>query len=182
MLSSRTEVLSSGLRLFTCGVRKSMSMNPACVEEAEWLTELLALTNPLSSVEGAATLNIILLFLLHRTNSDSALHTSAMNPNPQDSFGMNQQMGRGPLQRNGESKRTHGKRVRPQPKRKYKNETFLTKRNLLKKFYNIHSSSQGNAPEGPFCEHTRGLFVSLFMCLLCCVLDSQHELWLTGEE
>lgn len=38
-----------------------------------------------------------------RTNSDSALHTSAMNPNPQDPFGMNQQMGRGPPQRNGES-------------------------------------------------------------------------------
>lgn len=35
-----------------------------------------------------------------RTNSDSALHTSAMNPNPQDPFGMNQQMGRGPPQRN----------------------------------------------------------------------------------
>ncbi|KAL3993386.1 membrane-associated phosphatidylinositol transfer protein [Sarotherodon galilaeus] len=42
----------------------------------------------------------LLLFLLHRTNSDSALHTSAMNPNPQDPFGMNQQMGRGPPQRN----------------------------------------------------------------------------------
>ncbi|KAG7481988.1 CREB-regulated transcription coactivator 3 isoform X3 [Solea senegalensis] len=36
-----------------------------------------------------------------RTNSDSALHTSAMNPNPQDPFGMNQQMGRGLPQRNG---------------------------------------------------------------------------------
>ncbi|XP_039858754.1 CREB-regulated transcription coactivator 3 isoform X2 [Simochromis diagramma] len=35
-----------------------------------------------------------------RTNSDSALHTSAMNPNPQDPFGMHQQMGRGPPQRN----------------------------------------------------------------------------------
>ncbi|XP_067293535.1 CREB-regulated transcription coactivator 3 isoform X2 [Pseudorasbora parva] len=35
-----------------------------------------------------------------RTNSDSALHTSAMSPNPQDPFGMNQQMGRGPPQRN----------------------------------------------------------------------------------
>ncbi|KAA0723625.1 CREB-regulated transcription coactivator 3 [Triplophysa tibetana] len=34
------------------------------------------------------------------TNSDSALHTSAMSPNPQDPFGMNQQMGRGPPQRN----------------------------------------------------------------------------------
>lgn len=45
----------------------------------------------------------LLLFLLHRTNSDSALHTSAMNPNPQDPFGMHQQMGRGPPQRNGES-------------------------------------------------------------------------------
>ncbi len=61
-----------------------------------------------ASVQGAGTLCIIilfllLLFLLHRTNSDSALHTSAMNPNPQDPFGMNQQMGRGPPQRNGES-------------------------------------------------------------------------------
>uniref|UniRef100_A0A672SMU2 CREB-regulated transcription coactivator 3-like n=1 Tax=Sinocyclocheilus grahami TaxID=75366 RepID=A0A672SMU2_SINGR len=37
-----------------------------------------------------------------RTNSDSALHTSAMSPNPQDPFGKNQQMGRGPPQRNGE--------------------------------------------------------------------------------
>ncbi|KAL2088302.1 hypothetical protein ACEWY4_015201 [Coilia grayii] len=35
-----------------------------------------------------------------RTNSDSALHTSAMSPNPQDPFGMNQQMARGPPQRN----------------------------------------------------------------------------------
>ncbi|XP_011608132.1 CREB-regulated transcription coactivator 3 isoform X5 [Takifugu rubripes] len=35
-----------------------------------------------------------------RTNSDSALHTSAMNPNPQNPFGMNQHMGRGPPQRN----------------------------------------------------------------------------------
>uniref|UniRef100_A0A671MA57 CREB-regulated transcription coactivator 3-like n=1 Tax=Sinocyclocheilus anshuiensis TaxID=1608454 RepID=A0A671MA57_9TELE len=35
-----------------------------------------------------------------RTNSDSALHTSAMSPNPQDPFGRNQQMGRGPPQRN----------------------------------------------------------------------------------
>ncbi|XP_060767630.1 CREB-regulated transcription coactivator 3 isoform X2 [Neoarius graeffei] len=35
-----------------------------------------------------------------RTNSDSALHTSAMNPNPQDPFSGNQQMGRGPPQRN----------------------------------------------------------------------------------
>ncbi|KAG7271768.1 hypothetical protein CRUP_032671, partial [Coryphaenoides rupestris] len=35
-----------------------------------------------------------------RTNSDSALHTSAMNPNPQDPFGMGQQMGRGLPQRN----------------------------------------------------------------------------------
>uniref|UniRef100_A0A674ESB7 CREB-regulated transcription coactivator 3-like n=1 Tax=Salmo trutta TaxID=8032 RepID=A0A674ESB7_SALTR len=40
-----------------------------------------------------------------RTNSDSALHTSAMNP--QDPFGMNQQMGRGPPQRNGENTHTH---------------------------------------------------------------------------
>ncbi|KAG9352304.1 hypothetical protein JZ751_020717 [Albula glossodonta] len=35
-----------------------------------------------------------------RTNSDSALHTSAMSPNQQEAFGMNQQMGRGPPQRN----------------------------------------------------------------------------------
>ncbi|XP_050931450.1 CREB-regulated transcription coactivator 3 isoform X2 [Lates calcarifer] len=41
-----------------------------------------------------------LISQLNRTNSDSALHTSAMNPNPQDPFGMNQQMGRGPPQRN----------------------------------------------------------------------------------
>ncbi|XP_051564907.1 CREB-regulated transcription coactivator 3-like isoform X2 [Myxocyprinus asiaticus] len=41
-----------------------------------------------------------LLSQLNRTNSDSALHTSAMSPNPQDPFGMNQQMGRGPPQRN----------------------------------------------------------------------------------
>ncbi|XP_015198756.2 CREB-regulated transcription coactivator 3 isoform X2 [Lepisosteus oculatus] len=42
-----------------------------------------------------------LMSQLNRTNSDSALHTSALNPNPQDSFGgMNQQMGRGPPQRN----------------------------------------------------------------------------------
>ncbi|KAK1802266.1 hypothetical protein P4O66_021927 [Electrophorus voltai] len=43
-----------------------------------------------------------LISQLNRTNSDSALHTSAMNPNPQDAFGMNQQMGRCPPQRNGE--------------------------------------------------------------------------------
>ncbi|KAJ3593551.1 hypothetical protein NHX12_005885 [Muraenolepis orangiensis] len=42
-----------------------------------------------------------LLSQLNRTNSDSALHTSAMNTSPQDPFGMGQQMGRGP--RNGES-------------------------------------------------------------------------------
>ncbi|KAL7405876.1 hypothetical protein ABVT39_009093 [Epinephelus coioides] len=42
-----------------------------------------------------------LISQLNRTNSDSALHTSTMNPNPQDPFGMNQQMGRGPPQRNG---------------------------------------------------------------------------------
>ncbi|XP_008335326.1 CREB-regulated transcription coactivator 3 isoform X2 [Cynoglossus semilaevis] len=42
-----------------------------------------------------------LLSQLNRTNSDSALHTSVMNPNPQDPFGMNQQMGRGPPERNG---------------------------------------------------------------------------------
>ncbi|XP_077375304.1 CREB-regulated transcription coactivator 3 isoform X6 [Festucalex cinctus] len=35
-----------------------------------------------------------------RTNSDSALHTSVMNPNPQDPFSVNQQMGRVPPQRN----------------------------------------------------------------------------------
>lgn len=65
-----------------------------------------------SSVQGAGTFCIICLLLLlrlpHRTNSDSALHTSAMNPNPQDPFGMNQQMGRGPPQRNGEiNAKTH---------------------------------------------------------------------------
>uniref|UniRef100_A0A3P8VKY3 CREB regulated transcription coactivator 3 n=1 Tax=Cynoglossus semilaevis TaxID=244447 RepID=A0A3P8VKY3_CYNSE len=42
-----------------------------------------------------------------RTNSDSALHTSVMNPNPQDPFGMNQQMGRGPPERN-DVKLKHG--------------------------------------------------------------------------
>lgn len=60
-----------------------------------------------ASVQGAVlTLCLIclLLSLLRRTNSDSALHTSAMNPNPQNPFGMNQQMGRGPPQRNGKSK------------------------------------------------------------------------------
>ncbi|XP_029701761.1 CREB-regulated transcription coactivator 3 isoform X1 [Takifugu rubripes] len=41
-----------------------------------------------------------LISQLNRTNSDSALHTSAMNPNPQNPFGMNQHMGRGPPQRN----------------------------------------------------------------------------------
>ncbi|KAK0155492.1 CREB-regulated transcription coactivator 3 [Merluccius polli] len=41
-----------------------------------------------------------LISQLNRTNSDSALHTSAMNPNPQDPFGMGQQMGRGLPQRN----------------------------------------------------------------------------------
>ncbi|XP_016350720.1 CREB-regulated transcription coactivator 3-like isoform X4 [Sinocyclocheilus anshuiensis] len=41
-----------------------------------------------------------LISQLNRTNSDSALHTSAMSPNPQDPFGRNQQMGRGPPQRN----------------------------------------------------------------------------------
>ncbi|XP_010875919.2 CREB-regulated transcription coactivator 3 isoform X2 [Esox lucius] len=41
-----------------------------------------------------------LMSQLNRTNSDSALHTSAMNPNPQDPFVMNHQMGRGPPQRN----------------------------------------------------------------------------------
>ncbi|MED6258132.1 hypothetical protein ATANTOWER_003296 [Ataeniobius toweri] len=61
---------------------------------------LTALRNPSASVQGAGILCITLLFLLLRTNSDSALHTSAMNPNPQDPFGMNQQMGRGPPQRN----------------------------------------------------------------------------------
>ncbi|XP_041642591.1 CREB-regulated transcription coactivator 3 isoform X2 [Cheilinus undulatus] len=35
-----------------------------------------------------------------RTNSDSALHTSAMIPNPQDPFGGNQTMSRAPPQRN----------------------------------------------------------------------------------
>ncbi|KAL1271020.1 hypothetical protein QQF64_030036, partial [Cirrhinus molitorella] len=41
-----------------------------------------------------------LISQLNRTNSDSALHTSAMSPNPQDPFGKTQQMGRGPPQRN----------------------------------------------------------------------------------
>ncbi|XP_060899412.1 CREB-regulated transcription coactivator 3 [Labrus mixtus] len=41
-----------------------------------------------------------LISQLNRTNSDSALHTSVMNPNPQDPFGMNQQMSRAPPQRN----------------------------------------------------------------------------------
>ncbi|MCJ8747374.1 hypothetical protein PDJAM_G00152700 [Pangasius djambal] len=41
-----------------------------------------------------------LISQLNRTNSDSALHTSAMNPNPQDPFSGNQQTGRGPSQRN----------------------------------------------------------------------------------
>ncbi|XP_076143216.1 CREB-regulated transcription coactivator 3 isoform X2 [Alosa pseudoharengus] len=41
-----------------------------------------------------------LMSQLNRTNSDSALHTSAMSPNPQDPFGMNQQMARGAPQRN----------------------------------------------------------------------------------
>ncbi|MFT7816442.1 CREB-regulated transcription coactivator 3 isoform X1 [Arapaima gigas] len=41
-----------------------------------------------------------LISQLNRTNSDSALHTSAMSPNPQDPFGMNQQMARCPPQRN----------------------------------------------------------------------------------
>ncbi|XP_061100816.1 CREB-regulated transcription coactivator 3 isoform X3 [Conger conger] len=44
-----------------------------------------------------------LISQLNRTNSDSALHTSAMSPNQQDAFGMNQQMGRGPPQRNAAS-------------------------------------------------------------------------------
>ncbi|XP_048886747.1 CREB-regulated transcription coactivator 3 isoform X1 [Brienomyrus brachyistius] len=41
-----------------------------------------------------------LMSQLNRTNSDSALHTSAMNPNPQDPFGPEQQLGRVPPQRN----------------------------------------------------------------------------------
>ncbi|XP_062255442.1 CREB-regulated transcription coactivator 3 isoform X2 [Platichthys flesus] len=41
-----------------------------------------------------------LISQLNRTNSDSALHTSAMNQNPQDPFGIHQQMGRGPHHRN----------------------------------------------------------------------------------
>ncbi|KAJ7994783.1 hypothetical protein DPEC_G00253050 [Dallia pectoralis] len=41
-----------------------------------------------------------LMSQLNRTNSDSALHTSAMNLNPQDSFVMSHQLGRGPPQRN----------------------------------------------------------------------------------
>ncbi|XP_077568807.1 CREB-regulated transcription coactivator 3 isoform X1 [Stigmatopora nigra] len=42
-----------------------------------------------------------LISQLNRTNSDSALHTSAMNPNPQNPFSMNHQMARCPPQRNG---------------------------------------------------------------------------------
>ncbi|XP_070814351.1 CREB-regulated transcription coactivator 3 isoform X2 [Chaetodon trifascialis] len=53
-----------------------------------------------SSPYGAVYLSPPLDNNWRRTNSDSALHTSAMNPNPQDPFGMNQQMGRGPPQRN----------------------------------------------------------------------------------
>ncbi|XP_026992951.1 CREB-regulated transcription coactivator 3 isoform X1 [Tachysurus fulvidraco] len=41
-----------------------------------------------------------LISQLNRTNSDSALHTSAMNPNQQDQLSGNQQTGRGPPQRN----------------------------------------------------------------------------------
>ncbi|KAL7405875.1 hypothetical protein ABVT39_009093 [Epinephelus coioides] len=54
-----------------------------------------------SSPYGAVYLSPPLDNSWRRTNSDSALHTSTMNPNPQDPFGMNQQMGRGPPQRNG---------------------------------------------------------------------------------
>ncbi|KAM6949762.1 CREB-regulated transcription coactivator 3 isoform 2-T2 [Lycodopsis pacificus] len=54
-----------------------------------------------SSPYGAVYLSPPLDNNWRRTNSDSALHTSVMNPIPQDPFGMNQQMGRGPLQRNG---------------------------------------------------------------------------------
>lgn len=89
-----------------CKVSVSLQRKAACVEaerkRSESLT-LTAFTNPPASVQGAGTLGITFPFLLLRTNSDSALHTSAMNPNPQDPFGMNQQMGRGPPQRNGES-------------------------------------------------------------------------------
>nr|XP_046252060.1 CREB-regulated transcription coactivator 3 isoform X2 [Scatophagus argus] len=53
-----------------------------------------------SSPYGAVYLSPPLDNNWRRTNSDSALHTSAMNPNPQDPFGMSQQMGRGPPQRN----------------------------------------------------------------------------------
>ncbi|XP_056610656.1 CREB-regulated transcription coactivator 3 isoform X1 [Triplophysa dalaica] len=49
-----------------------------------------------------------LISQLNRTNSDSALHTSAMSPNPQDPFGMNQQMGRGPPQRNASMNEAEG--------------------------------------------------------------------------
>jgi len=64
-----------------------------------------------SLMDNKLVLFIFLLFSVpHRTNSDSALHTSAMNQNPQDPFGLNQQMGRGPPQRNGESNtHTHHK-------------------------------------------------------------------------
>ncbi|XP_078018564.1 CREB-regulated transcription coactivator 3 isoform X3 [Epinephelus lanceolatus] len=54
-----------------------------------------------SSPYGAVYLSPPLDNSWRRTNSDSALHTSTMNPNPQDPFGMNQQIGRGPPQRNG---------------------------------------------------------------------------------
>ncbi|XP_078018568.1 CREB-regulated transcription coactivator 3 isoform X4 [Epinephelus lanceolatus] len=53
-----------------------------------------------SSPYGAVYLSPPLDNSWRRTNSDSALHTSTMNPNPQDPFGMNQQIGRGPPQRN----------------------------------------------------------------------------------
>ncbi|XP_074522773.1 CREB-regulated transcription coactivator 3 isoform X2 [Halichoeres trimaculatus] len=53
-----------------------------------------------SSPYGAVYLSPPLDNSWRRTNSDSALHTSVMNPNPQDPFGMNQQMSRAPPQRN----------------------------------------------------------------------------------
>ncbi|TNN47487.1 CREB-regulated transcription coactivator 3 [Liparis tanakae] len=71
---------------------------------------------PSASVQGAGAL-VFFIFLLfsvpHRTNSDSALHTSAMTQNPQDPFGLNQQMGRGPPQRNVEGNTTALRRSLP---------------------------------------------------------------------
>lgn len=70
-----------------------------------------------SSPYGAVYLSPPLDNSWRRTNSDSALHTSTMNPNPQDPFGMNQQIGRGPPQRNGESN-THNQNTRYSPSKR----------------------------------------------------------------